>query len=68
MWEYLKKVYQQGIAAYQFQLKFEIAQYTQGTLTVQNFYNGLRILWFEYDEIKFANVSKALLLELLKLQ
>lgn len=32
MWEYLKKMYHQRNDARQFQLEFEIAQYTQGTL------------------------------------
>lgn len=69
MWGYLKKVYHQGNSARQFQLEFEISQYTQGTLSVQDFYSGLFIaLWSEYDEIKCADVSKELLPELLILQ
>eukprot|EP00268_Persea_americana_P035601 TRINITY_DN3509_c3_g1_i2.p1 TRINITY_DN3509_c3_g1~~TRINITY_DN3509_c3_g1_i2.p1 ORF type:complete len:359 (+),score=43.10 TRINITY_DN3509_c3_g1_i2:418-1494(+) len=68
MWDYLKKIYQQSSAARQFQLELDISQYTQGTQSVQEYYNGFRRLWSEYDEIKFASVSEALLPELLRLQ
>ena len=68
MWEYLKKVYYQNHAARQFQLELEIANYSQGTLSIQDYYSGFLILWSEYDEIKFAIVLEALLPELLSLQ
>lgn len=68
MWDYLQKIYQQGSAAFQFQLKLDISQFTQGTLSIQEYYNGYRRMWLEYDEIKFATVSEALLPELLPLQ
>lgn len=68
VWDYLKKIYQQGNAARQFQLELDISQYTQGTLPIQEYYNGFRRLWSEYDEIKLAIVSEALLPELLPLQ
>ncbi|XXG84870.1 hypothetical protein AAC387_Pa11g0084 [Persea americana] len=68
MWDYLKKIYQQGNAARQFQLELDISQFTQGTQSIQEYYNGFRRLWSEYDEIKFATVSDALLPELLPLQ
>eukprot|EP00268_Persea_americana_P031226 TRINITY_DN30329_c0_g1_i4.p1 TRINITY_DN30329_c0_g1~~TRINITY_DN30329_c0_g1_i4.p1 ORF type:complete len:138 (-),score=19.17 TRINITY_DN30329_c0_g1_i4:6-374(-) len=67
MWDYLKKIYHQGNAARQFQLKLDISQFNQGTQSVQEYYNGFRRLWSKYDEIKFATVSEALLLELLPL-
>ena len=35
MWDYLKKIYQQGNAPRQFQLEL-----TQGTLSIQDYYNG----------------------------
>ena len=68
MWEYLKKVYYQNHAACQFQLELEIANYSQGTLSIQDYYSRFLILSSEYDEIKFAAVSEALLPELLSLQ
>lgn len=54
-------MYHQGNDARQFQLEFEIAQYTQGTLSIQEYYSRFLPLWSEYDEIKYANVSQALL-------
>ena len=68
MWNYLQQIYQQSNAARQFQLELEISQFTQGTQSIQEYYNGFRRLWSEYDEIKFATVSEALLPELLPLQ
>ena len=68
MWDYLKMIYQQGNATRQFQLELDISQFGQGILSIQEYYNGFRRLWFEYDEIKFASVSEALLPELLPLQ
>ncbi|XXG47655.1 hypothetical protein AAC387_Pa02g2264 [Persea americana] len=68
MWYYLKKIYQQGNAARQFQLELDISQFNQGTQSIQEYYNGFHRLWSEYDEIKFATVSEALLPELLPLQ
>ena len=68
MWDYLQKIYQQGNVARQFQLELDISQFTEGPRSIQEYYNGFQRLWFEYDEIKFATVSEALLLELLPLQ
>ena len=68
MWEHLKKVYYQNHAGKQFQLEFEIANYTQGTWSIQDYYSGFLAIWSDYDEIKFAAVSEALLPELIKLQ
>ena len=68
MWEYLKKVYHQGNSARQYQLELEIAQYSQGTSSIQNYYSGFLNLWAEYDEIKYAKVSDATLLEIQQLQ
>eukprot|EP00268_Persea_americana_P058312 TRINITY_DN7046_c1_g1_i2.p1 TRINITY_DN7046_c1_g1~~TRINITY_DN7046_c1_g1_i2.p1 ORF type:complete len:255 (-),score=22.81 TRINITY_DN7046_c1_g1_i2:217-981(-) len=68
MWDYLQKIYQQGNAARQVQLELDISQFTQGTLSIQEYNNGFRRLWSEYDEIKFATVSEAILPKHLPLQ
>lgn len=68
MWEYLKKVYHSRNSACQYLLEFEIAQYAQGTSSIQDYYSGFLNLWAEYDEIKYTNVSEALLSELNTLQ
>ena len=57
MWEYLKQVYHQGNSARQYQLELEIAQYSQGTSSIQDYYTGFLNLWAEYDDIKYLNVS-----------
>lgn len=68
MWKYLKKVYHSRNSACQYLLEFEIAQYAQGTSSIQDYYSGFLNLWAEYDEIKYTNVSEALLFELNTLQ
>ena len=57
MWGYLKKVYHQDNSARQLHLECAIAEYTQGTLSVQAYYSGFRTLWSEYDSIKYADVA-----------
>ena len=68
MWGYLKKVYHKSNSAHQYQLVFEIAQYTQGTSSIQDYYTGFLNLWTEYDEIKYVHVSEAALSEIQTLQ
>lgn len=68
MWGYLKKVYHKSNSARQYQLEFEIAQYTQGTSSIQDYYSGFLKLWTEFDEIKYAHVSEAALSEIQTLQ
>ena len=57
MWEYLQKVYHREHFARQFQLECEIAEYSQGNSSIQDYYSGFRNLWTEYDSIKYASVS-----------
>ena len=40
MWDYVKNIYQQGNVARQFQLELDISQFTQGALSIQEYYNG----------------------------
>ncbi|KAL8154526.1 hypothetical protein AgCh_000042 [Apium graveolens] len=58
MWEYLKKVYNQDNLAKRFQLEYEIAKYSQGDLSVQDFFSGFLNLWAKYVDIIYAEVSK----------
>lgn len=67
MWEYLKKVYHMENSARLYQLEFEIAQYTQGTSSIQDFSRFLA-LWAEYDEIKYVDVSEEVLSKIQELQ
>ena len=68
MWGYLKKVYHQDNSARQFHLECAIAEYTQGTLSVQAYYSGFRTLWSEYDSIKYADVADNVLTVIQDLQ
>jgi hypothetical protein len=44
MWEYLKKVYSQNNMAQQFQLEYEIANYTYGYFSIQECFTRFQIL------------------------
>ena len=66
MWEYLKKVYHQTNSARRFQLECEIANYTQGSLSIQQYYSGFQNLWADFSDIVCASVSKESLLAVLE--
>ena len=50
-------MYHQDNSAHQFQLECDIAEYTRGNLSIQDYDSGFRTLWSEYEGIKYANVS-----------
>ncbi|TXG68000.1 hypothetical protein EZV62_009275 [Acer yangbiense] len=56
MWEYLKKVYHQENSARRFQLELEISEYSQGNMSIHDYYSGFMNLWSEYKELIYANV------------
>ena len=58
MWGYLKCIYHQENSARRFQLEHEIAQYSQGQMTVQEYYSGFFVLWTEYTDIAYATITK----------
>ena len=68
MWGYLKQVYHQDNSARQFHLECAIAEYAQGTLSIQDYYSGFRTLWSEYDSIKYAYVAPDILIVIRDLQ
>ncbi|KAJ0090103.1 hypothetical protein Patl1_14116 [Pistacia atlantica] len=51
MWNYLKQVYKQDNNARRFQLELAIANYTQGDLSVQDYYSGFLTLWNDYSDL-----------------
>ena len=57
MWDYLKQVYNQDNNARCFHLELAIANYTQGDLSVQEFYYGFLTLWNDYSDLVTAKVS-----------
>ncbi|KAG6474294.1 hypothetical protein ZIOFF_068220 [Zingiber officinale] len=57
MWDYLKQVYNQDNNARRFQLELAIANYTQGDLSVQEYYSGFLTLWNDYLDLVIAKLS-----------
>jgi len=56
MWDYLQKVYNQDHSARRFQLEHEIAMYSQGGLSVQDYFSGFQNLWAEFTDIVYAKI------------
>ncbi|KAH9780093.1 protein kinase domain-containing protein [Citrus sinensis] len=56
MWEYLKKVYNQDNTAKRSHLEYEIARYSQGNLSIQNYFSGFQNLWAEYVDMIYVQV------------
>ncbi|KAJ0103501.1 hypothetical protein Patl1_05650 [Pistacia atlantica] len=54
MWNYLKQVHKQDNNARRFQLELAIANYTQGDLSVQDYYSGFLALWNDYSDLVTA--------------
>ncbi|XP_058769152.1 uncharacterized protein LOC131643021, partial [Vicia villosa] len=61
MWNYLKRIYNQDNAAKRFQLELEIANYKQGTLSIQEYYSGFLNLWTEHSALIHTDVPKTAL-------
>jgi hypothetical protein len=52
----LLKVYHQDNTACRFQLEYEIASYTQGNLSIQEYFSGFQNLWGEFSDVVYAKV------------
>jgi len=61
MWNYLNKVYNQDNTARRFQLEYEMANFTQGSLSIEEYFSGFQNLWANYLDIVYANVPAAAL-------
>ena len=57
MWEYIKKVYNQDNSARRFQLEYEIANYSQKGLSIQDYFSEFQNLWAEFTDIVYAKIS-----------
>ena len=68
MWSHLKNIYHQTNKARKFQLDSEIAKFSQGDKSVQEYFNGFLTLWTERDAMIIQSVSAGFLSEALKLQ
>jgi hypothetical protein len=61
IWNYLNKVYNQDNTARRFQLEYEMANFTQESLSIEEYFSGFQNLWANYSDIVYANVPTAAL-------
>ena len=61
MWTYLNTVYNQDNSAKRFHLEYEMANFTQGSLSIEEYFSGFQTLWVDYCDIVYANVPTAAL-------
>ena len=61
MWTYLNTVYNQDNSAKRFHLEYEMANFTQGSLSIEEYLSGFQTLWADYCDIVYANVPTAAL-------
>ena len=61
MWNYLHTVYNQDNFARRFQLEYEMTNFTQGSLSIEEYFSGFQTLWTDYSDIVYANVPAAAL-------
>ena len=55
-WDYLQKIYNQDNSARRFHLEYKIANYSQGDLSIQDYYFGFQNLWAEFKDIVYAKI------------
>ena len=56
LWTYLNTVYNQDNSAKRFHLEYEMANFTQGSLSIEEYFSGFQTLWADYCDIVYANV------------
>ncbi|KAF7144736.1 hypothetical protein RHSIM_Rhsim04G0131100 [Rhododendron simsii] len=56
MWTYLKKIYNQDNPTRRFQLELDMSEYSQGTMSIQEYYSGFINIWAEYKMLVYGNV------------
>ena len=61
MWTYLNTVYNQDNSTKRFHLEYEMANFTQGSLSIEEYFSGFQTLWAYYCDIVYANVPTAAL-------
>ncbi|XP_041027015.1 uncharacterized protein LOC121267236 [Juglans microcarpa x Juglans regia] len=61
MWKYLNKVYNQDNATRRFQLEYELVNFTQGSLSIEEYFSSFQNLWTDYSDIVYANVPTTVL-------
>lgn len=68
MWTHLKTLYHQTNKARKYYIDTELAKYSQGDKSVQQYYNGFLTLWNEKDSMILENVSSTAHAEVIKVQ
>lgn len=58
MWDYLRRIYHQENTARRFQPELEISQFSQGNLSIEQYYSDFINLWSEYSGIIYSKVSQ----------
>ena len=61
MWNCLHTVYNQDNSARRFQLEYEMTNFTQGSLSIEEYFSGFQTIWTDYSDIVYANVPAAAL-------
>ena len=61
MWNYLNTIYNQDNSARHFQLEYEMTNFTQGGLSIEEYFSGFQTLRIDYSDIVYANVLAAAL-------
>ena len=56
MCTYLNTVYNQDNSAKRFHLEYEMANFTQGSLSIKEYFSGFQTLWADNCDIVHANV------------
>lgn len=57
IWDYLTQVYNQDKNVTRFQMELGIENYTQGDLTIQEYYSRFMTLWNDYSNLVIAKMS-----------
>ena len=56
MWNYLHTVYNQDNYARHFQLEYGMANFTQRSHSIEEYFSGFQTLWIDYFDIVYANI------------
>ncbi|XP_068645241.1 uncharacterized protein [Aristolochia californica] len=59
MWNYLHKVYHQNSTARRFQVEYEMANFTQGSSSIEEYFSGFQNLRVDYTDIVYESVPVA---------
>ena len=56
MWNYLHTVYNQDNSTRCFQLEYGMTNFTQRSLSIEEYFSGFQTLWTDYFDIVYANI------------